>query len=187
TRPDGPAGPVLVQRVLRGRHRDVRYTHRADARISLAPEVRHAVHGIGRRRERIRVCVEQHDRAPDAARSEDGSGHRVSDADGLRYEEDRVRSVFPPPDALHRQHAERETRPGGAFRISGYAMRAEDGTMRKSIRDSRRLLTVTLMLLASVAASAQRGATQGEWRTYAGNLGSTKYSPLDQINKANVS
>ena len=32
---------------------------------------------------------------------------------------------------------------------------------------------------------AQHGATNGEWRTYGGDLGSTKYSPLDQIDETN--
>ena len=33
---------------------------------------------------------------------------------------------------------------------------------------------------------AQQGATKGEWRYYGGDAGSTKYSPLEQINAANV-
>jgi quinoprotein glucose dehydrogenase len=32
---------------------------------------------------------------------------------------------------------------------------------------------------------AQTGAKNGEWRTYGGDLGNTKYSPLDQINASN--
>ena len=42
-------------------------------------------------------------------------------------------------------------------------------------------------LLAAVAAPAraQYGAAGGEWRTYAGDQGSTKYSPLDQIDASN--
>src|ERR1700732_3757851 len=32
---------------------------------------------------------------------------------------------------------------------------------------------------------AQSGAKNGEWRTYGGDLGSTRYSPLDQINAGN--
>jgi quinoprotein glucose dehydrogenase len=40
-------------------------------------------------------------------------------------------------------------------------------------------------LLWASAASAQSGAKDGEWRTYGGDLGSTRYSPLDQINAAN--
>jgi quinoprotein glucose dehydrogenase len=33
---------------------------------------------------------------------------------------------------------------------------------------------------------AQQGAKAGEWRAYAGEAGSTRYSPLDQINRDNV-
>ncbi len=41
--------------------------------------------------------------------------------------------------------------------------------------------------LAAAPASAQYGApADGEWRTYAGDTGSTKYSPLDQITADNV-
>ncbi len=42
------------------------------------------------------------------------------------------------------------------------------------------LLFLTINLLA------QQGATKGEWRYYGGDAGSTKYSPLDQINASNV-
>jgi quinoprotein glucose dehydrogenase len=38
---------------------------------------------------------------------------------------------------------------------------------------------------ATISVSGQSGATKGEWRTYAADLGSTRYSPLDQINAAN--
>ena len=41
------------------------------------------------------------------------------------------------------------------------------------------------MLLAPTAGLAQYGATNGEWRSYGGDLGSTKYSPLDQIDAGN--
>jgi len=34
-------------------------------------------------------------------------------------------------------------------------------------------------------ADAQSGAKNGEWRTYGGDLGNTRYSPLDQINASN--
>ncbi|HEX4594079.1 MAG TPA: pyrroloquinoline quinone-dependent dehydrogenase, partial [Bryobacteraceae bacterium] len=37
------------------------------------------------------------------------------------------------------------------------------------------------------AAFAQSGAKNGEWTSYAGDLGSTRYSPLDQINAGNFS
>ena len=39
----------------------------------------------------------------------------------------------------------------------------------------------------STPAGAQVGATNGEWRNYGGDLGSTKYSPLDQIDETNFS
>ena len=37
------------------------------------------------------------------------------------------------------------------------------------------------------AAGAQYGAANGEWRSYGGDLGGTKYSPLDQIDASNFS
>jgi quinoprotein glucose dehydrogenase len=47
-----------------------------------------------------------------------------------------------------------------------------------------RLLTLWILLVPG--AHAQQGATKGEWRFYGGDAGSTKYSPLDQINASNV-
>ncbi len=44
-----------------------------------------------------------------------------------------------------------------------------------------------VMLLAPAPGLAQYGATNGEWRSYGGDLGSTKYSPLDQIDASNFS
>jgi quinoprotein glucose dehydrogenase len=38
---------------------------------------------------------------------------------------------------------------------------------------------------ASVVVSGQTGAKNGEWRTYGGDVGNTRYSPLDQINASN--
>ena len=43
------------------------------------------------------------------------------------------------------------------------------------------------ILLATVGAAAQHGTTNGEWRTYGGDLGATRYAPLDQIDAANFS
>ncbi len=45
---------------------------------------------------------------------------------------------------------------------------------------------LVIVVAICVAAMAQRGARDGEWRSYGGDLGSTKYAPLDQINKTNV-
>jgi quinoprotein glucose dehydrogenase len=46
-------------------------------------------------------------------------------------------------------------------------------------------LIVCAVTLATIPASGQSGAKNGEWRTYAADLGSTRYSPLDQINAGN--
>src|SRR5687768_4470194 len=45
-------------------------------------------------------------------------------------------------------------------------------------------LTVVLWLVVPVA--AQRGTMDGQWRSYNGDLGATKYAPLDQITESNV-
>src|ERR1700733_9062536 len=41
------------------------------------------------------------------------------------------------------------------------------------------------LLWTASPAAAQYGPKNGEWPTYAGDLGSTRYSPLDQINAGN--
>lgn len=46
-------------------------------------------------------------------------------------------------------------------------------------------VVVCVLPWAAVPARAQTGATNGEWRTYGGDLGNTHYSPLDQINPDN--
>ena len=52
-----------------------------------------------------------------------------------------------------------------------------------------RRLCISLMLLlgagAAVRLAAQAGAPGGEWRTYGGDLGNTRYAPLDQIDASN--
>ena len=48
------------------------------------------------------------------------------------------------------------------------------------------LMTVTALVLAAAAGFAQQGATDGEWRSFGADLGSTKYSSLDQISADNV-
>jgi len=42
------------------------------------------------------------------------------------------------------------------------------------------------LVLSSAPAIAQQGARNGEWRSYAADGGSTKYSALDLINRDNV-
>ena len=47
-------------------------------------------------------------------------------------------------------------------------------------------VSAVALLAGIVPIVAQRGATGGEWRYYGAEAGSTKYSPLDQINRENV-
>src|SRR5436309_192267 len=49
------------------------------------------------------------------------------------------------------------------------------------------LASVVCLLVASAPLGGQssRGTARGEWRSYAGDIGSTRYSPLDQINASN--
>ena len=44
---------------------------------------------------------------------------------------------------------------------------------------------VVFVFAATAVVGAQYGATNGEWRTWAGDLGATRYAPLDQITAAN--
>ncbi len=43
----------------------------------------------------------------------------------------------------------------------------------------------TVLLAASAGLHGQSGAKKGEWPTYGGDLGHTRYAPLDQITAAN--
>lgn len=42
-----------------------------------------------------------------------------------------------------------------------------------------------VLVLVTTTVVAQKGATNGQWRSWAGDLGSTRYAPLDQINAQN--
>src|SRR4051812_44345524 len=58
--------------------------------------------------------------------------------------------------------------------------------MRRSPLTTRRaLITGLCCLSAALPSAAQTGAKDGEWRTYGGDLGHTRYSPLAQINASN--
>ena len=57
--------------------------------------------------------------------------------------------------------------------------------MRATSMTSR--ITALVWLLAMVAVSAQKGAPNGEWRAWGGDLGATRYAALDQINASNFS
>lgn len=65
--------------------------------------------------------------------------------------------------------------------------------MRRSMRFSLSTVCLLIALLTiptaaqnGAKASLSNGAGKGEWRYYGGDSGSTKYSPLDQINKENA-
>jgi len=45
---------------------------------------------------------------------------------------------------------------------------------------------IAVVLSMPLVAFAQQGAANGEWRSYGGDTGSTKYAPLDQIDVENV-
>ncbi len=58
------------------------------------------------------------------------------------------------------------------------------------LKSSRSLLVPCLLCIAllwplfvGTDARAQSGTKNGEWRNYGGDLGSTRYAPLDQINQ----
>jgi quinoprotein glucose dehydrogenase len=87
----------------------------------------------------------------------------------------------------------------------GYSLRAQLGTLlalffpsrsriketnalkiiRKTSKNTLKILLATSVLSTSFSVSAQYGTSAGEWTSYAGDAGSTKYSPLDQINADN--
>jgi quinoprotein glucose dehydrogenase len=61
--------------------------------------------------------------------------------------------------------------------------------MTRTLRTSRvAVAAITATLLAATAGlHGQAGAKKGEWPTYGGDLGHTRYAPLDQITAANFS
>ena len=57
---------------------------------------------------------------------------------------------------------------------------------------SRGMICAGLSLIVALtwttsAVRGQTGAKNGEWQTYGGDLGSTRYAPLDQVNAVNFS
>ena len=52
-------------------------------------------------------------------------------------------------------------------------------------RAAATMFCVCLLATIAVPLSAQSGAQGGEWRTYGGDLGNTRYAALDQINSSN--
>ena len=58
------------------------------------------------------------------------------------------------------------------------------GAYRRRVKPTL-IVAGCLTAFTAVALTAQSGAANGEWRSYGGDLGHTRYSPLDQINAAN--
>ncbi len=60
--------------------------------------------------------------------------------------------------------------------------------MEHRFRPARFPLCLAILLaIGSSPLAAQSGATGGEWQTYGGDLGNTRYAPLDQIDATNFS
>jgi quinoprotein glucose dehydrogenase len=53
------------------------------------------------------------------------------------------------------------------------------------MRASHLAVASSIVLFAGASLMGQAGATNGEWRSYGGDVGHTRYAPLDQINAAN--
>ena len=53
-------------------------------------------------------------------------------------------------------------------------------------KDTMSVLVLLMTVLWAPSALAQTGAPNGEWPSYGGDAGSTKYAPLDQIDAGNV-
>ena len=58
--------------------------------------------------------------------------------------------------------------------------------MARSFRFAILGFLVALVIWGAFPQLAQQGAKSGEWRSYAGEAGSTRYSPIDQINRDNL-
>ncbi len=59
--------------------------------------------------------------------------------------------------------------------------------MSRRLRSGSLMIAVVLAFWTTASVSGQTGAQKGEWRTYGGDLGHTRYAPLDQINAGNFS
>ncbi len=58
---------------------------------------------------------------------------------------------------------------------------------QRTLLTTVRLTSLAILLaLCATPVSAQHGTTKGEWPSYSADVGSTRYSPLDQIDKDNV-
>jgi quinoprotein glucose dehydrogenase len=58
--------------------------------------------------------------------------------------------------------------------------------MKKAFESSRLLAAIAAVALMAGTAPAQTGTSDGEWRYWGGDAGTTHYAPLDQIDRTNV-
>jgi len=59
--------------------------------------------------------------------------------------------------------------------------------MSRRLRIGSLIIAVVVACWTTASVHGQTGALKGEWRTYGGDLGHTRYTPLDQINAGNFS
>ena len=84
------------------------------------------------------------------------------------------------PDSRPRPTPPPSTESNSEVAEAGYSIR-----MKKAVFGIMILAQVSALGEWAGPAGAQQGATGGEWRSYGGDSGSTKYSPLDQIDENN--
>src|SRR5207245_9389448 len=76
-----------------------------------------------------------------------------------------------------------------AIRICRATMRSSPHRRTAMLKSSRLVLVLCLLCVGPfcvrMGARPQSGTKNGEWRNYGGDLGSTRYAPLDQINADN--
>ena len=53
------------------------------------------------------------------------------------------------------------------------------------MRSARWIAAASFVLVAGASLVGQTGARNGEWRSYGGDIGHTRYAPLDQIDATN--
>ena len=70
--------------------------------------------------------------------------------------------------------------------MAGTRVNTRNSTRSSGIVRHSTIAALLCVVLGAATASAQHGAKNGEWSVYGGDGGSTKYAPLDQINRDNV-
>src|SRR5713101_4063300 len=82
---------------------------------------------------------------------------------------------------FHSQQAEGGLRKLGSQVLTSYNLPKKEAVMRRTSI----VAVACVILCVALPVAGQSGAKGGEWRTYGGDLGSTHYSPLDQIKADN--